>query len=372
MPASEERTEIVIIGGGQAGLALGYWLRRHKRDFVILDREPEAGGAWRHTWDSLTLFSPGPWSSLPGWLYPGGEAEYPTKDTLLDYIKRYEERYQFRIERPVNVRAVHAEGEAFRVETDSGDWRAPVVVSATGTWSKPRLPDYPGRELYAGMQLHSAHYRRPEAFQGQRVVVVGGGNSGAQILAEVSKVAQTRWSTLEPPQFLPDDVDGRVLFQRATERWKAKQGGRPVADVPGGFGDIVMVPPVREARDRGVLHSVGPLQAMTPHGVVWADGREEAVDAVIWCTGFEPALDHLSSLNLAQDGDKVVTNPTHSRDYPGLWLLGYGDWTGAASATLIGVGRSARRTAIQIDEHLTSTASAGPSRPQNARQGDAP
>lgn len=354
MPAHNGHSDIIVIGGGQAGLALGYWLRRHKRRFVILDREPKPGGAWRHAWDSLTLFSPGPWSSLPGWLLHGREQSYPSRDAILDYLTRYEARYALPVERPVTVLGVHREGRGFRVETDLGDSYAPVVVSATGTWSQPYLPDYPGRESYAGMQLHSAHYRRPEPFAGQRVAVVGGGNSGAQILAEISRTAEARWVTLEPPRFLPDDVDGRVLFQRATARLKARQEGRTVEDLPGGFDNIVMVPAVREARERGALTTVRPFRRLLPHEVVWPDGRTESIDAVIWCTGFRPALAHLMPLGIVAD-DRVVTDGTRARHCPGLWLLGYGDWTGAASATLIGVGRAARATAADIDAYLADT-----------------
>jgi cation diffusion facilitator CzcD-associated flavoprotein CzcO len=116
---------------------------------------------------------------------------------------------------------------------------------------------------------------------GKRVLVVGGGNSGAQILAEVSKVADTLWITPQPPAFLPDEVDGRVLFERATERWKAQQEGRVIDQPVGGLGDIVMVEPVREARELGVLVAERPFQRFTADGVKWADGRREAVDAVI-------------------------------------------------------------------------------------------
>jgi putative flavoprotein involved in K+ transport len=118
------------------------------------------------------------------------------------------------------------------VRTDRGAWIAAAVVSATGTWSKPFVPEYPGAREFPGRQLHSAHYRSPEDFTGQRVVLVGGGNSGAQLLAELSRVAAATWATLEPPTFLPDDVDGRVLFERATARWKAQEEGRE-PDVPG-------------------------------------------------------------------------------------------------------------------------------------------
>ena len=187
---------------------------------------------------------------------------------------------------------------------------------------------------------------------GQRILVVGGGNSGAQILAEVSQVAETLWVTEKPPNFLPDDVDGRVLFERATKRWRAQQEGRPVDHLPGGFGDIVMVPPVVEARGRGVLHAREPFARFTPTGVQWADGREALIDTVIWCTGFRPALAHLAPLGILDETGRVPIEGTRSTAERRLWLVGYGDWTGMASATLIGVMRTARSTAQEIDAFL--------------------
>ncbi len=214
------------------------------------------------------------------------------------------------------------------------------------------MPDYRGRERFAGVQLHSAHYRRPLPFVGLRTMVVGGGNSGAQILAELSEVTEARWVTVEPPRFLPDDVDGRVLFERATAGLRACQEGRDVDTLPGGFGDIVMVPSVRKARDRGALESVRPFVEMGAHQVTWPDGRAEAIDAVIWCTGFRPALDHLSPLNLEDAAGRIPLDGPRASECPGLWLLGYGNWAGAASATLIGVGRIARKVANDIDAYL--------------------
>ena len=203
-----------------------------------------------------------------------------------------------------------------------------------------------------GGQLHSADYVEPAAFAGKRVLVIGGGNSGAQLLAEVSKVASTTWITLEPPLLLADDVDGRVLFERATARWKAQQEGRIIDAPVGGLGDIVMVPPVKEARERGVLHSVRPFDRFTKTGVVWPDGMEEEIDAVIWCTGFRPALGHLQALDVIEADGRVLVSETRSVKQPNLWLVGYGDWTGAASATLVGVTRTARSTVAEIQTQL--------------------
>jgi putative flavoprotein involved in K+ transport len=351
--------DVLVIGGGQAGLAVGYYLRRSGLTYRILDAEPAPGGAWQHTWDSLTLFSPATWSSLPGWIMPGGSARYPTRSEVLAYLAAYEERYQLPITRPVWVQTVARDpAGGFRVTTDQGIWWAQAVVSTTGTWRNPYTPHYPGQEQFQGAQLHAAHYRNPTELAGQQVLVVGARNSGAQILAEVSQVAHTTWVTRAAPHFLPDEVDGRALFDRATVAYQAQQAGTsgtgPLAE--SGLGQVVMVPPVRAARARGVLHSVRPFTRFSAHGVVWPDGRETPVDSVIWATGFAPALGHLTPLGIVGSDGLVATTGTRSTKEPYLWLVGYGDWTGFASATLIGVGRSARATVLEIQEALRTPA----------------
>jgi len=350
--------DVVIIGGGQAALATAYFLHRTGLSFVLLDAEEAPGAAWRHGWDSLTLFSPSQWSSLPGWPMPSTDG-YPSRDHVIDYLARYEARYELPIVRPVWVQVVRRDGGFFLVEADdSRTWRSRAVVSATGTWRHPYVPAYPGQDSFAGTQIHSAHYRRPQAFAGQRVVVIGGGNSGAQIMAEMAGVAQATWVTPSDPVFLPEEVDGRVLFEQATARWQTMQQGLPAPERSASLGDIVMVPPVAAARQRGALQSVRPFASFTPSGVVWPDGRQTDVDAVIWCTGFLPALGYLSPLGVLGADGRIAVDGTRAVTEPGLWLVGYGDWTGFASATLIGVMRSARSTAqeigarLSIDSHL--------------------
>ena len=343
--------DVVVVGAGQAGLAVGYHLRRTGLSFVILDDQAGPGGAWRHGWDSLRLFSPARFSSLPGVLMDGGPDYYPSRDETLAYLAAYEARYSLPVERPVHVEAVERGGAPdgrLVVRTDRGEWRARAVVSATGSWSRPFVPDVPGLEVFEGEQVHSAAYRSPEPYRGRRVLVVGGGNSGAQVLAEVSAVAaHAAWATLNEPSFLPDDVDGRVLFDAATAVYRAKQEGRDVPP-PRSLGDVVAVPPVREARDRGALVSRGPLAALGPDGAVWADRKREPFDAVIWCTGFRPALESVLPLGVVEADGRVRVEGTRSVLEPRLWLVGYGEWTGFASATLVGVGRSARATAVEV------------------------
>ena len=352
MTSAQTSYDVIVIGGGQAGLATGYFLRRTGLRFLIVDAEQGPGGAWRHGWDSLRLFSPAQWSSLPGWPMPSSGEAFPTRDQVIAYLAAYEARYEMPVIRPAEVELVRKEAGAFAVETCPATWRARAVVSATGGWRAPYWPPYPHQSRFEGVQIHSAQYQNPDAFRGQRVLVVGGGNSGAQIFAEVSQVASATWVTLDTPTFLPDDVDGRILFERATARWQAQQGVAVDAPPPGGLGDIVMVPPVKAARERGVLTTVRPFERFTPHGVVWPDGRETEVDAVIWCTGFRPALQHLAGLSVVESSGRVAVEGTRSIREPRLWLVGYGEWTGFASATLAGVMRSARDTARQIAEVL--------------------
>ncbi|MFD9735741.1 ArsO family NAD(P)H-dependent flavin-containing monooxygenase [Umezawaea sp. NPDC059074] len=334
-------TQVVVIGGGQAGLAAGYYLRRAKLDFVILDARTEPGGAWPHGWNSLRLFSPARHSSLPGWPMPAFREGYPPAQHVVEYLTAYEKRYELPIHRPVRVRSVRRDPDGLRVETDLGDWTAGAVISATGTWWRPFIPTIPG--TFTGRQLHTVEYRGPEQFAGQRVVVVGGGNSGAQIAADLAEHVDLTWCTARPPRYLPDEIDGKALFDIAT----TKPGGI------GHLGDIVAVPPVRLARDAGLLTARPVFDRFDGQDVVWSDGTREPADTVIWCTGFRPALGHLSPLGLRAPDGLIPTTGTRAVGEPRLHLLGYGNWTGAASATLIGVGRTAKAAVTEIAADLS-------------------
>ncbi len=374
-PEPSRAVRVTVVGAGQSGLATGYFLQRAGLepgvDFALVDAADHPGGAWARMWDGLRLFSPAGYSSLPGRMMPpwndaapasseenGQRSGFPPRRHVVDYLTDYEQRYRLQPLRPHRVSTVRAVDDD---PTGPLEVRAPglrltsrVVVSATGTWDQPFWPVYRGAGTFRGRQLHAADYRAPRDFAGCRVVIVGGGNSGAQILAEVSTVAETTWVTVREPRFLPDEVDGRALFDAATARVRAAQAGEEHAGV-GGLGDVVMVPEVRAARERGVLHARPMFSRMTPTGVVWDDGTELPCDVIIWCTGFRPALRHLAPMGLRDEHGRIPVGGragTRACADPRVHLVGYGDWVGPASATLIGVGRSARATVDEILQTL--------------------
>lgn len=347
MSAPLRALDVVVVGGGQAALAAGFFLRRTSQRYLILDDQETPGGAWLHGWPSLRLFSPARWSSLPGWIMPEAAERYPARDDTLAYLSEYEKRYGLAIERPVRVLSTHADGERIRLVTTSGELSTGAVISATGTWAAPVVPDFPGSSEFAGRLLHSAHYAGPAEFTGKRVLVVGGGNSGAQIFTDLLDHARVSWVTREPPTFLPDDVDGQYLFEQGTARFQSIREGRS-PEPPRSLGDVVMVPPVRAARDAGRLSWCPLFARFTRAGVAWRSGEEEPIDAVILATGFRPALTHLAPLALPDERGRLAMSGLRAAAHPRLFPLGYGDWTGFASATLIGVGRAAKAVVAEL------------------------
>lgn len=346
-----ETYDVLIVGGGQSGLAVGYYLRRFGLRYKILDNQDIAGGSWPNYWHSLRLFSPAQWSSLPGIIMNGGTDYYPSRNETIAYLQHYEQQYKLPVERPVKVQKIEKGNDGrFILTTSKGIYHTRAVVSATGSFRNPYMPAIPGMDTFKGKIIHAADYREEDQFKTQNVAVIGEGNSGAQILAELSKVAETYWITSKAPRFLPDDIDGRVLFDTATQLYNAKKEGRDFT--PPSLGDIVMVPPVKEARERKVLNWYPPVERFTKNSLVLTNKQEIAIDAVIFCTGYRPAINHLQPLGIVENG-KVRTEGTRATEMAGLWMVGYGSWTGFASATLIGVGRSARQTSREIQKYLS-------------------
>ena len=371
--------EVVVIGAGQAGLSAAHHLARQGLDLVVLDAEERAGGAWQHRWPSLTLARTHHVHDLPGLPFPPAEDDVPAADAVPAYFAEYERHFALPVHRPVRVRAVRrapddsrrehrselcergadrgAESgqrawpdDRFRVETTDGNWTADAVVNATGTWTRPFVPRYPGQEVFRGRQLTPVDYRGAAEFAGQSVVVVGGGASAVQLLGEIAEVADTTWVTRRPPvwreePFGPDE--GRAAVALVED---AVREGRSPGSVVGVTG-LVVTPWVREARARGVLDRLPVFDRLTPDGVAWDDGRFVRADAVLWATGFRAALGHLAPLGLRGPGGGIRMEGTHVAGEPRVHLVGYGP-----SASTVGANRAGREAAVALRRLLRTEA----------------
>ncbi|MEZ4728706.1 MAG: NAD(P)-binding domain-containing protein [Caldilineaceae bacterium] len=208
----QQPLDTLVIGAGQAGLAAGYHLQRAGNSFIILETGDRPAGSWPHYYDSLRLFSPARFSSLPGFPFPGDPERYPTRDEVIDYLETYAAHFGFPICFGAQVVNVTQDNGLFTVATaDNRLFHARSLIAATGSFHRPYIPILPGQQNFQGKILHSVAYRTPTAFAGQRVVVVGAGNSAIQIASELAQVAQVTLATRQPVRFVTQRPYGRDL-----------------------------------------------------------------------------------------------------------------------------------------------------------------
>jgi hypothetical protein len=344
--------EVVVIGAGQAGLSAGYHLRRSGlvpgEDFVVLDHSPGPGGAWQFRWPSLTFGKVHGMHALPGMELGGAAPARPSAQVVPEYFARYEDTFGLRVRRPVDVRAVReGTGGRLLVETSAGTWATRALINATGTWERPFLPYYPGRESFRGRQLHTAGYAGPQEFAGQRAVVVGGGASGTQHLLEIAPyAAATTWVTRRPPVFREGPFDegaGRAAVALVEDRVRQGLPPRSVVSVTG----LPLDDAVRRGIADGVLDRLPMFDRIVPDGVEWRDGRRVAADVILWATGFRAAVDHLAPLRLRGPGGGIRLDGTRVAADPRIHLVGYGP-----SASTIGANRAGRAAVRDIGRLL--------------------
>ncbi|MDR6904420.1 cation diffusion facilitator CzcD-associated flavoprotein CzcO [Agromyces sp. 3263] len=349
--------DVAVIGAGQAGLSAAYHLQRRgfvpvvrdalaAQTFVVLDANPAPGGAWQHRWPSLRMATVNGIHELPGFPVPPADPAMASREALPPYFAEYERRFDLAVQRPVRVTAVRRADDdphgRLLVETDRDDWAARHVINATGTWTRPFRPFYPGLDRFRGRQLHVADYVSADEFAGQRVIVVGAGVSAVQLLDEISHVAETVWMTRREPQWVEDDFDlaARSAAIAGVEA-RVRQGLPP--------GSVIAVtgmhwtPWARAAEARGVLVRHPMFAAAEEHGVRMPDGSFIAADVILWATGFRPALDHLAPLRLRTREGGFRVADTRSLDEPRLFLIGYGP-----SQSTVGANRAGRAAVQQI------------------------
>lgn len=358
---SPRSATVVVIGAGQAGLSAGYHLLRRgfasalvephgSRTFVMLDANLAPGGAWQHRWESLTMSTVNGIFDLPGLPQPPIDESEPSRDAVPRYFADFESHLELPILRPVTVASVRRADEdphgELVVETSSGTWQTRAIINATGTWTNPLQPHYPGQETFLGRQLHTRDYASLEEFAGQRVAIVGGGISAVEALEEISRKATTFWYTRREPEFRSDgfdpEVEGRETIAKVTA---AAEAGEPTGSIVSNTG-LFWAPYAVAARDRGVLVRRPMFTSIEPTGVREADGSFTPVDAILWATGFRPDLRHLDPLQLRNERGGIAVRGTEVVADPRVHLIGYGP-----SQSTVGANR-AGRVAVRDLERL--------------------
>jgi len=342
------RVDVVVIGAGQAGLSSAYFLRRAGMEFVVLDANPAPGGAWQHRWPTLRMATVHGIFDLPGTRFDPPDPDEPAATAVPAYFAAFEREFAIDVRRPVTVTAVRDSGDDLLVETDAGTWRTRALINATGTWTHPFWPRYPGAGTFHGRQLHTADYDGPAEFAGKRVVVVGGGTSAVQLLSEIADVAaETTWVTRQPPVFRDEPFTleyGREIIARVDERVRA---GLPPESVVRAT-ELSRTPAVEAAMRRGILDRHPMFERITADGVGWSDGTEQAADVIFWNTGWRAALAHLTPLRLRGPGGGIVMDGTRVVADPRIHLVGYGP-----SASTVGANRAGRAAVRELRTRLT-------------------
>ena len=342
-----ERFETIVIGGGQAGLSAGYELHQAGRSFVILDANERVGDAWRHRYDSLRLFTPARYSGLRGWRFPANGSATATKDEMADYLGAYAAQFSLPVRNGIRADGVRRDGDGYVVTAGARRFEAANVIIASGAHQEPRVPAF-ARELDpAILQLHSSEYRNPSQLRDGGVLVVGSGNSGADISMELAPL-HSLWLSGPDRGHIPVDIDAGfnrhalfpvVRFIGVHVLTKRTPVGRKALAKSAGKGDpLVRVKPKQlvAAGVRRVPKTVG-AQDGSP---VLEDGQVLHVTNVIWCTGFRHDLSWVDVPIFGEDGA-----PVHERGVvtaePGLYFVGLPFQFSAASDVLPGVGRDA-------------------------------
>jgi putative flavoprotein involved in K+ transport len=358
--AVPERVDVVVIGAGQAGLSVSYYLQRlgvrSGVDQVVVDRGPGPGGAWQHRWEALRLGSAHRVHDLPGMRRSGitfetADRSRPARDVVSEYYGHYERFFGLDVRRPVTVAAVFDRGADLVVRTTVGEITSRVVVNATGTWGAPFVPYYPGVRQFAGRQVHTATYRDAADFAGLRVLVVGGGTSAIGFLLELEGVAaKTWWSTRRPVDYQDQGtVDLEAAVNAVSQQDEAARIGRALPSIVSGTG-VPKTRRIASAIQRGVLAPRPMFDHLERDAVVWPDGSRERIDAIVWATGFRPDIRHLSPLHLHEKAGGVqVTSGAAERD-PRVFFAGYGP-----TASTIGANRAGRTLARQVFAALGDT-----------------
>jgi putative flavoprotein involved in K+ transport len=358
---SKDRYDVVVIGGGQAGLAVGWYLRRQRRRFTILEAAAEPAASWRARWDSLTLFTPTRYDSLPGMQFAGDPDSYPVRDQVVEYLSEYARHFDLPVELSSRVKAVRRLGDGYVVQLADRIYETDLVVVATGPFQTAFVPPSAADLDPAVVQLHSADYRSPDALPDGPVLIVGGGNTGFQIAAELAATREVHLSIGTRQMPLPQRLLGRDMF-----RWLDATGlmGRTVNSRIGQRmkdRETLVGSSARGLRRRHGVRLHGRTVSGSGSTIGFADGTRLDVGTVIWATGFR--LDHSLIDAPVFDDDGHVRHERGVTASPGLYFLGL-PWLYTRGSALLGwVKYDAEYIAARIEAVAGPTAAAEPAVP---------
>jgi putative flavoprotein involved in K+ transport len=362
---SVERIGTVVIGGGQAGLSVGYHLKRRRVPFVIVDASPRVGDAWRNRWDSLRLFTPAWLDGLDGMPFPAPRHSFPTKDEMADYLERYADHFELPVVNGLRVASLRREDGCYVIDAGDRRFESDNVVVAMSSWQVPAIPGFASELDPRITQLHSAAYRGPQQLAPGPVLVAGAGNSGAEIALDVVGEHHT---TLAGPDtgHVPFRIEGlvgrigvrivlRVLFHRVFT--VGTPIGRKVRAKMLTKGEPLIRTKPKDLAAAGIERT-GRVTGARDGLPVLEDGTVLDVANVIWSTGYSPGMSWVELPIM--DGGFPRQDRGIVADAPGLYFVGLKFLYAASSATLPGVGRDAARVA----DHLAARAARG-SRPMD-------
>lgn len=342
--------DAVVIGAGQAGLSASYHLQRRGIGHVVLDADSKPGGAWQHRWDSLTMADVHGVAALPD-AEPPARGDERANRAVARYFAEYERAHALPVVRPVRVERVESVSDLLVTTAGDRRWTSRALVNATGTWTRPFVPHYPGAESFRGEQLHTVDYPGAAHFAGRRVLVVGGGASAVQFLGELALVTDTLWVTRRPPVWRTGEFDreaGHAAVALVEERVRRGLPPRSVVSVTG----LALREQERAAEALGAYRRRRMFDRIEPAGVRWSDGTFEPVDVILWATGFRPAVGHLAPLHLRSPHGGIQLDGTTAVADPRVQLVGYGP-----SASTIGANRAGRAAAIAVRAYLAAVTS---------------
>ena len=348
------RIQTIVIGGGQAGLAVGYHLAKHRLPFLILDANQRIGDAWRNRWDSLRLFNPARYAGLPGLAFPARGDSFPTKEQMADYLADYSKRFLLPVRNGIKVDRLWKEGDRFIMTAGREHFESENVIVAMANYQVPRVPEFAGDLDRGIVQLHSHEYRNPSQLQEGGVLVVGVGNSGADIAIEVARSHRT-WISGKETGHIPWPIDSLIarFFLVRLVRFL-------------GHHILTVATPIGRKLRPKLLSTAAPLVRVKPKDLIkagvesvprvvgvkdkqplLADDRTLDVQNVIWCTGYEHGFPWID-LPISEDHGLPVHDRGVVASVPGLYFVGLHFLYSMTSATLMGIGRDAARVVKAI------------------------